>query len=155
VSACTEKQFRNSEEDYSMKMNRSDEEAVSPVIGVILMVAIVVILAAVIAAYVFGMAGSTGTSKSVGMTVTIDNTSKVLTVLWQGGADINSLTKTNANSINAAGTSAAGTVTGASMPPDTGEISIITFANAVTGTRVVITGQFSDGTTQVLFDRRY
>jgi flagellin-like protein len=35
-----------------------DEEAVSPVIGVILMVAITVILAAVIAAFVFGMGGS-------------------------------------------------------------------------------------------------
>ncbi|MEZ5334842.1 MAG: type IV pilin N-terminal domain-containing protein [Methanolobus sp.] len=32
-----------------------DEDAVSPVIGVILMVAITVILAAVIAAFVFGM----------------------------------------------------------------------------------------------------
>ena len=35
---------------------RKNEEAVSPVIGVILMVAITVILAAVIAAFVFGMA---------------------------------------------------------------------------------------------------
>jgi len=37
---------------------RQNEEAVSPVIGVILMVAITVILAAVIAAFVFGMAGN-------------------------------------------------------------------------------------------------
>ena len=44
-----------------MKANRifsKDEEAVSPVIGVILMVAITVILAAVIAAFVFGMGGN-------------------------------------------------------------------------------------------------
>ena len=44
-----------------MKANRKfskDEEAVSPVIGVILMVAITVILAAVIAAFVFNMGGS-------------------------------------------------------------------------------------------------
>ena len=44
-----------------MKANRifsKDEDAVSPVIGVILMVAITVILAAVIAAFVFGMGGS-------------------------------------------------------------------------------------------------
>ena len=38
-----------------MKTLRKDEEAVSAVIGVILMVAITVILAAVIAAFVFGM----------------------------------------------------------------------------------------------------
>jgi archaeal type IV pilus assembly protein PilA len=44
-----------------MKANKKfsiDEEAVSPVIGVILMVAITVILAAVIAAFVFNMGGS-------------------------------------------------------------------------------------------------
>ena len=44
-----------------MKANRNfskDEEAVSPVIGVILMVAITVILAAVIAAFVFSMGGN-------------------------------------------------------------------------------------------------
>ena len=44
-----------------MKANRKfskDEEAVSPVIGVILMVAITVILAAVIAAFVFSMGGN-------------------------------------------------------------------------------------------------
>ncbi len=40
-----------------MRMFRKDEEAVSPVIGVILMVAITVILAAVIAAFVFGLGG--------------------------------------------------------------------------------------------------
>ena len=40
-----------------MKFTKNDE-AVSPVIGVILMVAITVILAAVIAAFVFGMAGN-------------------------------------------------------------------------------------------------
>ena len=48
-----------------MKANRKfskDEEAVSPVIGVILMVAITVILAAVIAAFVFGMGGNLGES---------------------------------------------------------------------------------------------
>jgi archaeal flagellin N-terminal-like domain len=38
-------------------------DAVSPVIGVILMVAITVILAAVIAAFVFGMAGGVHSAK--------------------------------------------------------------------------------------------
>ncbi len=40
-----------------MRIFRRNEEAVSPVIGVILMVAITVILAAVIAAFVFGLGG--------------------------------------------------------------------------------------------------
>lgn len=45
-------------------MYKSDD-AVSPVIGVILMVAITVILAAVIAAFVFGMAGNVDKTKVV------------------------------------------------------------------------------------------
>jgi flagellin-like protein len=75
--------------DLFMKTIRTDEEAVSPVIGVILMVAIVVILAAVIAAFVFGMAGSTQTTKTVGMVVTPTDYGGV--ILWQGGSDINGL----------------------------------------------------------------
>ena len=46
-----------------MQKIRNNEEAVSPVIGVILMVAITVILAAVIAAFVFGMAGNDSEDK--------------------------------------------------------------------------------------------
>jgi len=45
-----------------------NDEAVSPVIGVILMVAITVILAAVIAAFVFGMAGNIQQTKVVSVT---------------------------------------------------------------------------------------
>ena len=86
VFACTEKQFRTSEVDYSMKINRSDEEAVSPVIGVILMVAIVVILAAVIAAFVFGMAGTVQPSKSVAATATQPTETDIL-ITYQGGKD--------------------------------------------------------------------
>lgn len=41
-----------------MKTTRKNEEAVSPVIGVILMVAITVILAGIIAAFVFGTSGN-------------------------------------------------------------------------------------------------
>ena len=48
---------------------RKDEEAVSPVIGVILMVAITVILAAVIAAFVFGLGGSTEKAPTASITV--------------------------------------------------------------------------------------
>ena len=51
-----------------MAFTRKNEEAVSPVIGVILMVAITVILAAVIAAFVFGMAGNIQKTKVVAAT---------------------------------------------------------------------------------------
>ena len=47
---------------------KGSEDAVSPVIGVILMVAITVILAAVIAAFVFGMAGNVSKTRSIAVT---------------------------------------------------------------------------------------
>ena len=52
-----------------MVYTRKNDEAVSPVIGVILMVAITVILAAVIAAFVFGMSGNISKTKIVAVTV--------------------------------------------------------------------------------------
>ncbi|EHQ34589.1 type IV pilin [Methanoplanus limicola] len=56
-----------------------DEEAVSPVIGVILMVAITVILAAVIAVFVFGLAGDleSGAQKDVQLTTSTNGTGYV------------------------------------------------------------------------------
>ena len=59
---------------------RENEDAVSPVIGVILMVAITVILAAVIAAFVL----DTGTSRHKGVALTAGQM-KIITL--QGGPD--------------------------------------------------------------------
>lgn len=70
---------------------RKNDEAVSPVIGVILMVAITVILAAVIAAFVFGMGPPKQAPQasirvtSVNTTVAADTSVKLE---HQGGADI-------------------------------------------------------------------
>jgi len=61
------------------------DDAVSPVIGVILMVAITVILAAVIAAFVFGMAGSVKKTRTVAATASQEGTQIVIT--YQGGPD--------------------------------------------------------------------
>jgi len=114
------------------------------------MVAIVVILAAVIAAFVFGMAGSTGTAKNVGMTVTLNNaaTDNVgIDILWQGGSDINSLT-----SIKVTGVGPETTIT---TTFGVGKVTtILSGATTISG-RVLIVGKFADGSEQVLFDRRY
>ena len=61
------------------------EEAVSPVIGVILMVAITVILAAVIAAFVFGMAGNIVKPRNVAATAR--QVGDDILITWQGGPD--------------------------------------------------------------------
>jgi flagellin-like protein len=66
-------------------VNMKREDAVSPVIGVILMVAITVILAAVIAAFVFGMAG--GISKTKTVAATARQSGNDIIVTWQGGQD--------------------------------------------------------------------
>lgn len=65
------------------------EDAVSPVIGVILMVAVTVTLAAVVAAFVFGMAGNMQRSHDVAATVLQQGGDIVVT--YHGGVDDNSL----------------------------------------------------------------
>jgi flagellin-like protein len=65
---------------------RKNEKGVSPVIGVILMVAITVILAAVIASFVFGLSGTMQRKYVIGFTVTGVNSSYV-TVRYEGGPD--------------------------------------------------------------------
>lgn len=64
---------------------RQNEEAVSPVIGVILMVAITVILAAVIAAFVFGM-GTPQKAPQASITISsASSTSSNITLSHSGG----------------------------------------------------------------------
>lgn len=130
-----------------MSMKRNDD-AVSPVIGVILMVAITVILAAVIAAFVFGLVGNIGGAKVVGMTTTINSSnSSEIDILWQGGADLASLQDIS------------GTVNGTSfgpvnVTPSVGSISTIGTEGTIEG-RVVLVGKFSDGAEQILLDKGF
>jgi len=56
----------------SKLVGSDDERAVSPVIGVILMVAITVILAAVIAAFVLDLGDSVGQEAQAGVTIDVD-----------------------------------------------------------------------------------
>ena len=69
-----------------MAFTRKNDEAVSPVIGVILMVAITVILAAVIAAFVFGMSGNIQKTKVVSVGLSRTNSSNV-NAIFNGGQD--------------------------------------------------------------------
>lgn len=61
-------------------LGNDDERAVSPVIGVILMVAITVILAAVIAAFVIDLGQSTGANPQAGFTIDYDEDSSTAVV---------------------------------------------------------------------------
>jgi len=66
----------------------TDDDAVSPVIGVILMVAITVILAAVIASFVLGLGDSTSTTPTADFNFDYDNTTKNVTVSHSTGDNI-------------------------------------------------------------------
>ncbi|QCW02839.1 type IV pilin [Natrinema pallidum] len=67
--------------NYRRKIVGDDEQrAVSPVIGVILMVAITVILAAVIAAFVLDLGGSVGQEAQAGVTVDVNEETNKITV---------------------------------------------------------------------------
>ena len=148
---------------------RKEEEAVSPVIGVILMVAITVILAAVIGAFVFGMGGSLKKTYVVGVTATqVDSTT--IHVTFQGGPDaelVSLLNVTIDGSFYDPGAAAGskwvnGTETASQgytiTSPSTGDmISCSDSAddgNPITSARdhVIVTAQFADGSKQVVLD---
>lgn len=128
-------------------MKRNDD-AVSPVIGVILMVAITVILAAVIAAFVFGLVGNVGGAKVVGVTA-VQNASGHAVVSWQGGADINAITNVTPL-IN-------GTVESwdddPSYPIQIG--STLITEKSIDNSKFSIVAKFSDGSEQVIFDKQF
>ena len=130
-----------------MRFNEN-EEAVSPVIGVILMVAITVILAAVIAVFVFGMASDVQTTKTVAATAKQSGTDILIT--YQGGPDAEKVTDVNTTVYNSAGTATAHDY---ASSPSVGYSK--TFASNGTSAqeRVVITAKFDDGSTQVLLDK--
>jgi len=119
-----------------------NDEAVSPVIGVILMVAITVILAAVIAAFVFGMAGNISKTRTVAITAS-HPTALEIVVTNMGGPDVGTL-----QSIQITGdveTTGLGITTGS-----TETITLTTSGQK----RVLVTGTFTDGSSQVLLDTR-
>ena len=126
-----------------MKFTKNDE-AVSPVIGVILMVAITVILAAVIAAFVFGMAGGISSTKSVAATAQQEGAT--IYVTYQGGQDSLDVTKITAYVPDCATSTAelSAPVVGQAMPFNVG----------LGGDRnhVVVTATFADASSQVILD---
>ena len=121
---------------------KQNEEAVSPVIGVILMVAITVILAAVIAAFVFGMTGNVQTTKIVAATAQQQGSN--ITITYQGGADAGDVLGLNYSIGEKGLNSFPNNKTGASVSNSTG----------VTPGKdhVIVIALFTDGSEQVVLD---
>ena len=145
-------------------VTRKNDDAVSPVIGVILMVAITVILAAVIAAFVFGMSGNISKTKTVAVTAQkMDSTH--ISVMNQGGQDQAAMVSFNVTTSPEAATNCkVGTASETAAlaggicqlnPAPVGSTVVLrtTVANGYSArTEVVVVGSFTDGTTQVLLD---
>lgn len=124
-----------------MKMTRN-EDAVSPVIGVILMVAVTVILAAVIAAFVFGMSGSISKSHIVAATGQINATTPGnVDITYQGGQDAAQVQTLGVSFNGATATNLTSATVG-------------TTASGPRGHTVVI-AYFKDGSTSVILDSNY
>jgi archaeal type IV pilus assembly protein PilA len=137
-------------------VTRKNDEAVSPVIGVILMVAITVILAAVIAAFVFGMSGNISKTKIVAVTAQQPDASHI-TVTYQGGQDAGSFVSGNVTVTAGNASGSCGSPTYSPSPPtlspDVGSSVTAVTAGCFDGKdHVVATGQFGDGSSQVLLD---
>ena len=125
-------------------MRRMDEKGVSPVIGVILMVAITVILAAVIASFVFGLGGTVQRTYNVAFTVTGINDTNVY-VKYMGGPDHAYVLSCKAlvDNINTTVNTTIGATESVQHSKDPGE----SFDFAIVCT-------FRDGTQQVVFTTR-
>jgi len=144
-----------------MAFTKKNEEAVSPVIGVILMVAITVILAAVIAAFVFGMAGNIQKTHIVSLTAQ-RNSSAFVIVTDEGGQDANTLIamdwQLNGQNVTTGIAYSSGVVSDSASGavPASGYSSIPVGAYvAIPSTNVgkdnlIVTGVFKDGSTQIL-----
>jgi flagellin-like protein len=120
-----------------------NELGVSPVIGVILMVAITVILAAVIAAFVFGMVGDVRGTKIVAVTMQQAD-AKNITLINYGGQDVGGLTSISVTGDLKTLPASLGITVGAKGSYET---------SAGIGKKyITVIGVFSDGTEQVLLD---
>ncbi|WP_338095234.1 type IV pilin [Methanorbis rubei] len=137
-----------------MKSVAKKNDAVSPVIGTILLVAITVVLVAIVAAVVMGMVGGVGQSKTVGVTVTpssvnTSHTGFILTVT--GGPDAGSLSNVTAY-MEGVTFAESGVVKNMS-------VGVPTFVQATAGApksgTLTLTGTFNDGSKYVIYQNQF
>jgi flagellin-like protein len=145
-----------------MKFGYEHEEAVSPVIGVILMVAITVILAATVGVFVLGMGSDMKGPKEVVIVATTDSTGTTITL--QGGKDLTELTRLkikvdgkaiteDSNALlNGQSATEAAFTDGYLTTGNTFSVGDVIEIKDTTG-NLVVTGKFSDGEEKVLLQK--
>lgn len=120
----------------------TNEEGVSPVIGVILMVAITVILAAVISVFVFGLAGDLESSSQKDVTIkTGTNDDGEITYTIFAGSNVDSMEELRWTNGSSTGNE--------TRTFEIGYINSTGWNKDVSGT-VTFTAIFNDGTQQVV-----
>jgi len=131
---------------------KKGEDAVSPVIGVILMVAITVILAAVIGAFVFGMGGSVSKTYTIGVTAA-QTGATTIDITFQGGPDADVVDYINV-SVGSTAFPALGSPDGVTLPVGTTVTLTDTNSTVITSGRdhLIATATFVDGSQQVVLD---
>jgi flagellin-like protein len=138
-----------------MAFIRKNDEAVSPVMGVILMVAITVILAAIIATYAFGMSESIQNMRVVATSVVQSGSDIVVT--YRGGAahpDLSSLTiiAPDGTSLFTVSPGGALSTTGTPVTPAVGSVMVLSYAATTNRDHVVVVGHFTNGDEQIISD---
>ena len=124
---------------------KKNDNAVSPVIGVVLCVAITVILAGIVAAFAFGMVGDQKSPKTVGVAVARVTTSTITATINAG--DVSQLTALTVEAYQDNGSSII----------ETAPTNTIGTVTTVTGTftknnRVKVVAKFLDGDEKIIFD---
>jgi archaeal type IV pilus assembly protein PilA len=141
----------------------TDDEAVSPVIGTILMVAVTVILAAVIAMYVFGVPANVTKTKVVAASAQMDTVTGDIIITYQGGQNDDSLSSLKITAPDGSswytsstdGDLTSSDIPGTSYKPRIGEPMTLykTAEWPLNGPKhVMVVGVFSDGVDQIILD---
>ncbi|WP_256394231.1 type IV pilin [Natronoarchaeum rubrum] len=127
-----------------LKQLFTDDDAVSPVIGVILMVAITVILAAVIGAFVLDIGGSQEAAPQASYNWNLDSTADELDLEHSGGDDIShssieiQTSATSEDPFTSSGTFSAGTTVDAASSVTSGStVSLVWEASSGDSSQVL------------------
>jgi len=131
------------------------DDGVSPVIGVILMVALTVILAAVIAAFVFGMVGTINNGKVLAATAQQPDATHIV-VTYRGGKDAGTCAGVRWIVTNPAGAIIDSTLMGTDTALGSAPPLTVGWDATLSGTggkdHLVATAYFTDGLSQVIYD---
>jgi len=139
-------------------MQPESESAVSPVIGVILMVAVTVILAAIIATFVLGMVTNIPVTRTLAVTADAPDPDHII-LIYKGGPDADSLsyamvvvTTSDGNiplyhNLTHANTNILGNNVGSMVTATATTARGFSYKD-----HVVVTGHFKDGTAQVILE---